>query len=527
MCLKSNDLCKFQSTFSDMKQELGFIERMFQLPLFMLVFGMASVSMLIPAVYAGVVRELETGRAFLYSGVLGIIVFVLLAMAHNGRAPGHGALGPLMSLFSTFVVLPVILAIPFHEAVQTTTFFNAYVEMVSSITTTGATLFDDPTRLDRPLHLWRAQVGWMGGLIMWIAASAILAPLNLGGFEVTARAEPGRRAVGQGRVGQSEGRAKLIKVIGVLFPAYFGLTWLLWALLWVSGDESLVALCHAMSIMATSGISPVGGLTGESGLSGEMVMVLFMMFALSRLTFSTDTVTSESGGIRHDPEFRIGLALFIGVPIILFARHWVASFDVGGQSTLMEAGTAFWGAMFTVMSFLTTTGFTSVSWGEAQAWSGLATPGLILMGLCLVGGGVATTAGGVKLLRVFALYRNGKREMERLVHPSSVSGADPMAKRLQKNGAFIAWIFFMLFALSFATVTILLSGAGVVFEDAIVIAISGLSTTGPLLEVGGETPIRLIELSTFAKTIFTAAMVVGRLETLAIIALLTPDLWRG
>jgi trk system potassium uptake protein TrkH len=480
-----------------MKQDLGFIERMFQLPLFMLVFGMASVSMLIPAIYAGVVRELETGRAFLYSGMLGIIVFVLIAIAHNGRAPGHGALGPLMSLFSTFVFLPLILAVPFYEGLQTTSFFNAYIEMVSSITTTGATLFDDPSRLDRPLHLWRAQVGWMGGLIMWIAASAILAPLNLGGFEVTARAEPGRRAL------------------------------LLWSLLWVSGDESLVALCHAMSIMATSGISPVGGLTGESGVSGEFVMMLFMLFALSRLTFSTDTVTSESGGILHDPEFRIGLALVVGVPAVLFMRHWFAAFDVDAQTTLSDAAIAYWGAMFTVMSFLTTTGFTSVSWGEAQAWSGLATPGLIFMGLCLTGGGVATTAGGVKLLRVFALYRNGKREMERLVHPSSVSGADPMAKRLQKNGAFIAWIFFMLFALSLALVTILLAAAGVGFEDAIVIAISSLSTTGPLLEVGSETPIRLIELSGFAKVIFGAAMIIGRLETLAIIALLTSDLWRG
>lgn len=510
-----------------MKQEPGFIERMFQLPLFMLVFGMVSASMLIPAMYAGVVRELETGRAFLYSGMLGIIVFVLIALAHNGRSPGHGALGPLMSLFSTFVFLPLILAVPFYEGLQTTSFFNAYVEMVSSITTTGATLFDDPSRLNRPLHLWRAQVGWMGGLIMWIAASAILAPLNLGGFEVTARAEPGRRTLGQGQVGQTEGRLRLIKIIGTLFPVYFGLTWLLWALLWVSGDESLVALCHAMSIMATSGISPVSGLTGESGVAGEFVMLLFMLFALSRLTFSTDTVTSESGGIRHDPEFRIGLALVVGVPTVLFLRHWLAAFDVDAHTTLGDAAIAFWGAIFTVMSFLTTTGFTSVSWGEAQAWSGLATPGLILMGLCLTGGGVATTAGGVKLLRVFALYRNGKREMERLVHPSSVSGADPMAKRLQKNGAFIAWIFFMLFALSLALVTILLAAAGVGFEDAIVIAISSLSTTGPLLEVGGETPIRLIELSGFAKGIFAAAMVIGRLETLAIIALLTPDLWRG
>ena len=109
---------------------------------------------------------------------------------------------------------------------------------------------------------------------------------------------------------------------------------------------------------------------------------------------------------------------------------------------MMDAGHAFWGALFTVMSFLTTTGFASNSWGDAQQWSGLATSGLILMGLCLIGGGVATTAGGVKLLRVFALYRNGRHEMERLVHPSSVSNADPMARRLQKKRSVYCMDFF-------------------------------------------------------------------------------------
>ena len=69
--------------------------------------------------------------------------------------------------------------------------------------------------------------------------------------------------------------------------------------------------------------------------------------------------------------------------------------------------------MFTVLSFLTTTGFVSSEWEAAQGWSGLATPGVILMGLALMGGGVATTAGGVKLLRVFTLYLNGLREMQK------------------------------------------------------------------------------------------------------------------
>ena len=149
------------------------------------------------------------------------------------------------------------------------------------------------------------------------------------------------------------------------------------------------------------------------------------------------------------------------------------------------------------------------------------------MGLALVGGGVATTAGGVKLLRVFALYRNAVREMEQLVHPNSVSGAGVAGRRLQSGGAFIAWIFFMLFALSFAAVTLALTLVGVTFDEALVLSIAMLSTTGPLSEVGGEAPIVLMSLSDGAKGILAGAMVLGRLETLAIIALLTPDLWRN
>ena len=179
------------------------------------------------------------------------------------------------------------------------------------------------------------------------------------------------------------------------------------------------------------------------------------------------------------------------------------------------------------MSFLTTTGFVSEHWIDAQNWSGLNTPGLVLMGLALTGGGVATTAGGVKLLRVFALYVNGTREMERLVHPNSVSGAGAAGRRLQSNGAFIAWIFFMLFAISLAAIMLLLTLTGSNFEQALVLSVASLSTTGPLTQYAADVPIKLIELTPVAKAILCGAMVLGRLETLAIIALLTPDLWRA
>ncbi|MEQ6247967.1 potassium transporter TrkG [Sulfitobacter sp. HNIBRBA3233] len=499
-----------------------------QLPLFLLVFGVLCASMMVPAMHALVVNDHSTSQAFFYAGALGCVIFAMIGIAHAGRAPRHGALGPLMSLLSAFVIMPAVLAIPFVEALPTTRFVNAYFEMFSAFTTTGATLFDDPARLSGTLHLWRAQVGWLGGLLMWTAAVAILAPLNLGGFEVTTQAEPGRSETAPHASRALTPRQRVGRAVTTLAPLYAALTLALWMLLIFSGQVPLDALIHAMSVMATSGITGTDpAVPSAAGIPGEMIMALFMCFALSRLTFSSDTVTATQGGLTTDPEFRIGLGIVILVPLALFARHWFASLDAENPEPLVTALKALWGGMFTVLSFLSTTGFVSGHWTEAQSWSGLGTPGLILMGLSLIGGGVATTAGGVKLLRVFALYRNAVREMEQLVHPHSVSGAGVAGRRLQSGGAFIAWIFFMLFALSFTAVVLALALIGVSFEDAMVMAIAMLSTTGPLTQVASEAPIDLIALSDTAKAVLCTAMVLGRLETLAIIALLTPDLWRA
>ncbi|WP_101066426.1 TrkH family potassium uptake protein [Roseovarius salinarum] len=502
--------------------------RLLRYPLILNLAGVAALAMFLPCIHALAREDHHVARSFGYSGLLGIAAIAMIAVAMSGRRRRvESDLNNLLSLFLALSALPLFLAVPFHEALGTTRFLNAYFEMVSALTTTGATLFDTPGRLTETLHLWRGLVGWLGGLLIWIAASAVLAPLNLGGFEVTATAEPGQGDTRLDRFERANASKRIEQITATLAPVYAGLTLLLWILLVVGGERSFVAFIHAMSTMATSGISPVGGLSGGSGGFGaELAIFVFLLFALSRLTFSSDTLTSARPGFYNDPEFRLGVMLVVGVPLLLFARHWIAAYDVDSVENLETAARALWGGAFTVLSFLSTTGFESADWTAARDWSGLGTPGLILLGLSLVGGGVATTAGGVKLLRVYALYLNGRREMERLVHPSSVSRAGPRSRRIRRQGAFIAWIFFMLFALSLALVTVVMAALGQGFQEAIVLAISALSTTGPLTVVVGEDPLRLADIGAAAKLVYCAAMIVGRLETLAIIALLNPALWR-
>lgn len=500
--------------------------RLFDQPLLILLVGFAGLAMYVPAAHALALESFSEARAFFYAGTLTLTITMLIAVAIAAQMRRRSAMRNLAALIAAFALLPLILAVPFYEALGTTSYLNSYVEMVSSMTTTGASLFE-PARLSPSLHLWRGLVAWLGGYLIWVAASAILAPLNLGGFEVTATAEPGQGETRFTQGGAADPQQRIFRIAGQLLPIYAGLTLALWLLLLILGDPTLVALIHAMSVMATSGISPVGGIdAASSGTPGEMVVALFLLFGLSRLTFASDTITTARRGIRHDPEFRLGIIIVAGVTAALFLRHYVATLQIDATQDAEVPLRALWGSFFTILSFLTTTGFESAEWQAARRWSGLDTSGMILMGLAIMGGGVATTAGGVKLLRVWALYLHGLGEMDKLVHPSSVSRSRKGNSRIARKGAFFAWIFFMFFAISLMVLVMAFALTGASFEQAMVLAIAGLTTTGPLVEAAAATPIVLNELSHAAKLTFCAAMVLGRLELLAFIALLTSGVWR-
>ena len=504
------------------------LARLLGLPLVVLVMGIGAVAMFLPALYASLTDDHRTARVFLYSGILCLVLFSMVAVATSSAPARRAGRRQLISLLATFTLIPVMLAVPFAEVVRDTSFLSAYFEMVSSLTTTGATLFP-PERLPPALHLWRAEVGWLGGLFVWVTAVAILAPMNLGGFEVRGgSAQIGRTYTGQGPITRvADFSERVVRYTTILFPLYLGLTLTLWALLSIAGDTPLVALCHAMSVMATSGISPVGGVNGAgAGIGGEVIMALFLLFALSRATFASEERPLGWRSLWRDGELRIGLLIVTVLPLLMATRHWVGAFEFRTESELSAYVETLWGGAFTTISFLTTTGFESVYWSAARGWSGFEAPGLILMGLAVFGGGVATTAGGVKLLRVYALYGHGLRELEKLVHPSSIGGSSHVERRIRRQGAYVAWIFFMLFAMSIAGFMLLFAVMGIDFDEVMVLTIAGLTTTGPLTGAVGTAPVDLTRIGDGARMVFAAAMVVGRLETLAIIALLNPDFWR-
>jgi len=308
-------------------------------------------------------------------------------------------------------------------------------------------------------------------------------------------------------------------------PIYIALTLILWIGLILTVLDPFPALSIAISAMATSGIMPMvlGSEEAVVPIGAELLVFIFLIFALTRQICAPDTARRKLQSLREDPELRLALVLILSLTGALFLRHWIGALEVDRTDDVGTGLAALWGGLFTVASFLSTTGFVSESWSEAQGWSGLGTPGLILSGLALFGGGVATTAGGVKLMRVLALYRHGVREMDKLAHPSLVAGSD---RGIRRRATYIAWIFFMMFALTIALVMAAIAATGQGFETAATLAIAAISTTGPLAQVAVEPPVSYSLLSAPAKVILALAMIVGRLEALALVALFNPDFWR-
>ncbi|MGL5010660.1 MAG: potassium transporter TrkG [Paracoccaceae bacterium] len=501
------------------------VQRLLDLPVFVLLMGVCALAMWVPAVYAVIVDDNATARAFFYSGVIWLLFTGLIAIVTASYPANLAPRSNLLALALAYALLPLMAAVPVVQAVPDTAWGNAWFEMVSSFTTTGASVYDVPGRLPDAVHLWRAIIGWFGGLFILIAALAVLAPMNLGGVELISGRASVRASAGTTQVTQvADAAARVARGTTLVFPAYLGLTVVLWVGLIALGNPGDGALVFAMGVISTSGITfGPAALAPVGGFWAELLMFLFLWVAVTRKSIPGLALTDRKGRLRDDVELRLAGLIVLGTAMVLLLRYWHA---VGVTLPLADIAAGFWAAVYTTLSFLTTTGYMAADWPIVSIWSGAGTPGMILIGLVIVGGGVATTAGGVKLLRVYALFRQGEHELVRLVHPNAVGGRGEQARRLRQEGASLAWIFFMIFALTLAAVMMALTLTGVPFTEAMVLAVASLSTTGPLAEVAGPMPLSYADLSGPAQAVLAVTMVVGRLETLAILVLFARDSWQ-
>ena len=487
-----------------------------KLPLAISLSALTILMMMIPSLHGFYAGNDHQGRTFLYAVLLGLFALGFMSVSVQGERFSANRHTQIWSLIAFFLGFPALLAVPFHEVTASGQFINPYLDLVSTITTTGLPVFSTGA-LSETLVIWRVCLGWASGFLIWVFAWSLFAPLNLGGFEhLGARGTADDASVHGAHSTARLPAEKFWREAARLGPIYVWITAATTLALLVTSGDPVFAILRAMSTIATFGID-IPGHSG-AGWASEGVMMLVMVFALSRATFSTTFSQTRNWKFYHDPELRVAALLITAAAVVLVCLGWGMSSGFWGHIK------AIWGAAFTSLSFLTTTGLTSDYLPEGLREFGQA--GIVVAALAIFGGGVATTAGGIKLLRVYILAGHCKTEVDRLIAPSQVMSGQSESLSKSHHNAMLACVFLMLFILVFAAITLGLTLTGSGVAEALHLTLATVTNTGPLAQGVGGSENAVIELGTGAKLILAFAMVFGRLEVLALLALLNPDIYR-
>ncbi len=489
-------------------------------------------SMSLMAVHAIALGDGQTSIVFALSGA-GCFLLAAASQMILMRNPIRAARSGLLVLILFYAFGPFLAAIPVAVSVNNLGLINAYFEMSSAITTTGASAFRDIEMIPKTVVMWRSFVAGLGGFVCLVSALAILAPLSIGGFEVRHSIEETADSVGQGIIRNTvsfERRTleeRVIWATRLLLVPYCAVTLFCAMALTAVGVHSFDALCYALGAVSTTGFVPnAGGLAAYELLAGELIIACVIIFAAIGVGVHVQAVRGKMSAYRHDPEVRYLFIIVSAVVAMLFMRHWIGAIETRSTDELDAGFSALWGSLFMAISYATTTGFESADWQGATAWSGLRTPGVALIGLAIIGGGAASTAGGVKLVRAVLLAKHSANELAHLTRPMEVRPIRSGGQKVTADAMRIVFVFVMLYVLALVVSALALSMTGIETIDAMIASVSVLSNTGPAFPLLSEDNGAFVDLPSSGKLILCVGMIVGRMETLAVVALLSPAAWR-
>ena len=444
--------------------------------------------------------EMPFVLAFAFTLILGFFLWLLNLKQIKDLKTGDGFV--IVVLF--WFVIASAAAIPFALLAQPhLSLTDALFEAVSGVTTTGATILSGIDYLPHAIRYYRQQLQFLGGMGIIVLAVAILPLLGVGGMQLY-------RAESPGPIKDNKLTPRITETAKVLWYIYAGLTVICILAYWLSGMTLFDAIGDGMSTVATGGFSVHDDSFAfyRSDLI-QSIAVVFMF--LSTINYSLHFLCLRQRTLRsywQDVEFKTYVA-------ILFTVITIVSLNVIFSS---DRAVSLLTAIFTSISMTSTTGLTSTNF---SAWPTFIPFLLTFSGI--VGGCAASTSGGIKVIRMVLLHKQGLREIIQLIHPRAVSlikfGQQVLPERvIQSMWGFIA-IFFVLFSLLF----LVLLGLGLEPVTAFSALAASLSNTGAGI-AGIASGYGWLSAPT--KWVLMVAMLAGRLEIFTLVVLFTPVFWR-
>jgi trk system potassium uptake protein len=462
------------------------------------------VAMLLALIVSVIYNEKELMGFALSSGLTMSVGSLIIWLTRNaskdiGKREGFIIVTLVWIVFSLLGSLPYILtnSIPSYT--------DAFFETMSGFTTTGSSILNDIESLSHGILFWRSLTQWLGGMGMIVLSLAILPIFGIGGMQLYIAEVPGPTPDKiSPRIRQTAARLWVIYLVFTVAQVL---------LLWLGKMPLFDSICHSFTTMATGGFS-----TKQASIAYwpspyiQYIIILFMFIAGTNFTLSYFAIRGKFSRLLKDEEFK-----FYGFIVILFAL-----IITGGLLISTDTGfeKAFRDALFQVVSIITTTGFATTDY---LLWKPILIA--LIFAAFFIGGSAGSTGGGIKIMRIVLLLKNGYYELKRMLHPNAVIPLKFNNHSVDSKIVTNVLAFFVIYFMIFGVSTIIFMLFEPDFETSMGAVATSLGNIGPGLGSVGPAET-FAHIHPAGKWFLSFLMLLGRLELFTILVLFSPSFWK-
>jgi trk/ktr system potassium uptake protein len=385
-------------------------------------------------------------------------------------------------------------------------FTDAVFESLSGLTTTGATIITSIDNLPKSILFYRQELQWLGGMGIIVLAVAILPILGIGGMQLY-------RAETPGPMKDSKLTPRITETAKALWYIYLGLTVSCCLSYWLAGMTFFDAISHSFSTVSIGGFSTHDSSMGY--FNSKLIDIIAIVFMLiSGVNFSLHFFSWRNNSTLpywQDTEFKTYLSILGAVCLISVVYLTLTSDYADTSMMIMDA-------IFQSISIATTTGFTTTQY---QNWPTFLP--VLLLFASFIGASAGSTGGGLKVIRMLLLFKQGIREIKRLIHPHAIFTIKINNKPLQESVVNAVWGFFAAYIVVFISLQLMLMSTGLDQVTAFSAMAACMNNLGPGL---GDVSAHYDNINDTAKWLLCIAMLMGRLEVFTLLVLFSPVYWR-
>lgn len=470
-----------------------------------LILLITGIFQLFPLLIAVIDHEPRNVLAYIESLCLILLVGSALLLFSRGGNRMFSAQEGFAATGLSWIFMSAFGALPFFLSGQIPSYVDAFFEMVSGFTTTGASILTDVEALSRCNLFWRSFSHWLGGMGVLVFLLAVVpgARKNGGTGIYLMRAESPGPSV-------DKLTPHLRQTAMILYGIYILLTALCIVCLLLGGMPVFDSFCIAFGTAGTGGFAIKNSSMGGYSCFLQTVVTVFMFLFGVNFSLYYMLLLRKFKAVFKNEELRLYFGIAAG-SIVLIAINISRMYNTVYESVHHAA--------FQVISIMTTTGYGTVDFEQWPAFSKA-----ILLSLMFIGASAGSTGGGLKVSRVLLLMKSIRRTIRKALHPRRVQPVYMDGRAVSEEvcdnvNAYLA-IYCVILVLSFAIISVDGFSIGTNFSA----VASCFNNIGPGFELVGATQNFSI-YSDLSKIILSLDMLLGRLEIFPLLLLLSPDTW--